>query len=71
MLFRSILFEVARAEKGEIDTDMAAEMEVSSNVTEAERVEVTDEELYWTFDGEYWKDELGYYSFDVNTECKR
>ncbi len=66
-----ILFEVARAEKGEIDTDMAAEMEVSSNVTQVERVEVSDEELYWTFDGEYWKDELGYYSFDVNTECKR
>ena len=66
-----ILFEVERAERGEIEAEMRAEMQLDSNVTNAERVKVSDEELYWTFDGEYWKDELGYYFFTVNTECKR
>jgi tetratricopeptide (TPR) repeat protein len=66
-----ILFEVERAERGEIEAEMRAEMQLDSNVTGAKRVAVTDEELYWTFDGEYWKDELGYYFFTVNTECKR
>lgn len=66
-----ILFEVERAERGEIEAEMRAEMQLDSNVTDAKRVAVTDEELYWTFDGEYWKDELGYYFFTVNTECKR
>ena len=66
-----ILFEVERAERGEIEAEMRAEMQLESNVTDTKRVAVTDEELYWTFDGEYWKDELGYYFFTVNTECKR
>jgi hypothetical protein len=24
----------------------------------------------WTFDGEYWKDELGYYYYHVNSRCE-
>ena len=67
---KKIQFEVARAEKGEIEADLRAEMGVEANVTEA-NVEVTDEELYWVFDGEYWADELGFYIFNVNSECKR
>jgi len=66
-----IIFEVARAERGEIDRDLDAEMIVSRNETDAGRVDVSDEELYWTFNGEYWKDELGFYFFTVNSECKR
>lgn len=66
-----ILFEVTRAERGEIETSLRSEMEVDANVTKKPRVKVSDEELYWTFEGEYWRDELGFYLFTVNSECKR
>ena len=68
---KKILFEVARAEKSDIDTDLRAEQGVDRNVTDRPDVNVSDEELYWTFNGEYWRDELGYYHFNVNSECKR
>lgn len=66
-----ILFEVERAERGEIEAELRAEMRVEANVTDKAKIEVNDEQLYWTFDGEYWKDELGFYMFNINTECKR
>jgi hypothetical protein len=66
-----IMFEISRAEKGEIDADMKAGMVVERNEQDVTKIEVTDEQLYWTFDGEYWRDELGFYLFDVKTECKR
>ena len=30
---------------------------------------VGDDELFWPFQGEYWKDELGYYYYSVTDEC--
>jgi hypothetical protein len=66
-----ILFEVTRAEQGDIEADLRSEMEVDVNVTKKPKVKVSDEELYWTFEGEYWRDELGFYLFTVNSECKR
>jgi hypothetical protein len=30
-----------------------------------------DEHLYWRFNGEYWKDELGYYRFRVVNRCEQ
>ena len=66
-----ILFEVSRAEQGELEANFRNEMVVAKDVTTGKDIKVNDEQLYWTFDGEYWKDELGYYIFNINTECKR
>ncbi len=66
-----ILFEVARAEQGEIEDDIAAGMLVDADVVDGPQLDVTSEDLYWVFDGEYWKDELGYYYFDIRSECRR
>lgn len=66
-----ILFEVTRAERGDIEADLRSEMSVDADVTKKPKVKVSDEELYWTFEGEYWRDELGFYLFTVNSECKR
>jgi tetratricopeptide (TPR) repeat protein len=66
-----ILFEVTRAERGEIEADLRSEMQVDQDVTRKPKVNTSDEELYWTFEGEYWRDELGFYLFTVNSECKR
>jgi hypothetical protein len=30
-----------------------------------------DEHLFWTFDGEYWRDELGYYWYHMYSRCGR
>ncbi len=66
-----IKFEVARAEQGQIQADIRAGMNVKGNVTKAPTVKVNDEQMYWTFDGEYWRDELGAYVFNINSECSR
>lgn len=68
---KKILFEVERAERGEIEADLRAELTVAENVTGGADIEVSDEEIYWTFDGEYWRDELGFYLFNTTSECKR
>ncbi len=66
-----ILFEVTRAERGEIEADLRSQQDVEANVTAKPSIDVSDEELYWTFEGEYWRDELGFYLFTVNSECSR
>jgi hypothetical protein len=66
-----IKFEVARAEQGQIEADIRAGMNVEGNVTKAPQLNVSDEQMYWTFDGEYWQDELGAYVFNINSECSR
>ncbi len=66
-----ILFEVERAERGEVKSELRAEMDLEADVTDTQDIDVSDEQLTWTFDGEYWRDELGYYLFNINTECRR
>lgn len=34
-------------------------------------VRVSKEHMYWPFYGEYWKDELGYYIYQVESRCSR
>ena len=29
------------------------------------------EHIYWPFDGEYWRDELGYYLYSIQSRCSR
>jgi tetratricopeptide (TPR) repeat protein len=36
-----------------------------------EPIIVDDEHFMWKFDGEYWKDELGFYRFKVASKCPR
>jgi len=35
------------------------------------RMAADNEHLYWTFDGEYWRDELGYYWYHISSRCGR
>lgn len=66
-----ILFEVARAEQGEVEAEIRAGMLIDDDVVDGPELDVTSEDMYWVFDGEYWKDELGYYYFDIRSECRR
>lgn len=67
---KRILIEVAKAEKGAIEADIRAGQRVERDDREAP-LKVTDEDLYWKFRGEYWRDELGHYVFNVESRCKR
>lgn len=68
---KRILFEVARAERGEIEADIRAGMMLDAQTKSNPKMNLSDEQLYWTFDGEYWRDELGFYVFSINSECRR
>ncbi|HEX3766174.1 MAG TPA: hypothetical protein VHW23_46080 [Kofleriaceae bacterium] len=64
-----IKFEILEA-KGNRLTAQAAGARVSAGHRE-EPIIVDDEHFQWKFDGEYWKDELGYYRFKIRSRCPK
>ena len=66
----TVELEIATYTRGQLDQEMQQQM------TEAQRsgggnVEVDAEHQLWPFDGEYWRDELGYYRQQVTNQCGR
>ena len=57
----------ARAELKEQDPSALTEFEKQID----EVMSADDEHLFWTFDGEYWYDELGYYWYYIYSRCGR
>jgi hypothetical protein len=64
-----IKFEILEA-KGNRLSAQAAGGRVSADHKE-EPIIVDDEHFQWKFDGEYWKDELGYYRFKIRSRCPK
>jgi tetratricopeptide (TPR) repeat protein len=64
-----IKFEVLEA-KGNRISAQAAGSRVTGDHRE-EPIIVDDEHFQWKFDGEYWKDELGYYRFKIRSRCPK
>ncbi len=64
-----IRIEVLNAKAGAI-SDEARKVSVSSNRKE-EPIVIDDEHFMWKFNGEYWKDELGYYRFRIRSRCPK
>ena len=64
-----IKIEILEA-KGNRLTAEAAGTRVSADHRE-EPIIVDDEHFQWKFDGEYWKDELGYYRFKIRSRCPK
>jgi hypothetical protein len=67
-----IKFEILNASADKISEDAAAG--VGGRVSRTHREEpiiVDDEHFQWKFNGEYWKDELGYYRFRIRSACKQ
>lgn len=64
-----IKFEILEA-KGNRLTAEAAGTRVAADHRE-EPIIVDDEHFQWKFDGEYWKDELGYYRFKIRSRCPK
>lgn len=64
----AILVETDLAEANAISADLRAELVAGGGTFEME--DVSSEEVFWTFDGEYWKDELGYYYYHITSACQ-
>lgn len=76
-----IKFEVAKAQAGEIEAELAEELAAASGGASSASgnkkgrsvggVFIDDEHQLWNFDREYWKDELGYYRTPISSKCQR
>ena len=64
-----IRFEILNA-KAEKVSQEALKTRVAGNTRE-EPIIVDDEHFQWRFNGEYWKDELGYYRFRIRSRCPK
>jgi hypothetical protein len=64
-----IKFEILNAKAEKLSAE-ALKTRVSANAKE-EPIVVDDEHFQWKFDGEYWKDELGYYRFRIRSKCPK
>jgi tetratricopeptide (TPR) repeat protein len=62
--------EVATFERGQLSQAMQ-DQQVTAERAKGGRVEVDEEHQVWPFDGEYWRDELGFYRQQVTSKCGR
>ena len=54
--------------------EKVADQELRRQTVQASREEpiiIDDEHFMWKFNGEYWKDELGYYRFKIRNNCPK
>jgi tetratricopeptide (TPR) repeat protein len=66
---RKIQFEILNAMADKISAE-SLKTRVSTDHKE-EPIIVDDEHFTWKFNGEYWKDELGYYRFRIRSKCPK
>lgn len=59
--------ETLRARRGDISN--AAAQEQAAATAAHRELEIDDEHIEWPFEGEYWRDELGSYLYDIKSEC--
>jgi tetratricopeptide (TPR) repeat protein len=62
--------EVATFERGQLSQAMQ-DQQVTAERAAGGKVEVDEEHQVWPFDGEYWRDELGFYRQQVTSKCGR
>ena len=62
-----IKIETLEKQGGRVEAKARGE-QISRNI-KTEPIEVDDEHFMWKFNGEYWKDELGFYRFKIRSEC--
>ena len=72
---KTIRFEITLGEKNALEQSIihgtgAATGAVQGHTHDVD-VHVPDDHYYWPFEGEYWKDEIGYYQFAVEGECAK
>ncbi len=64
-----IRIQVLEAKAGQVSAQARGEQITSEH--REEPIIVDDEHFMWKFNGEYWKDELGYYRFRIRSKCPK
>ena len=65
-----ILIDITAAQRGQIDKALAGG-QVGAIESKANIVKPDEEHVIWPFDGEYWRDELGFYRQTITSKCGR
>ncbi len=65
-----IRFETTTKEKESLEAALRAGGKVDVVKDYGYSVAVSDEDLYWPYEGEYWRDELGTYEYTLTKGCK-
>jgi tetratricopeptide (TPR) repeat protein len=67
-----ILIDITNAERNQLDATIATgQVAAGEEKTYGREVKPDDEHVLWPFDGEFWRDELGYYRQVVTSKCGR
>jgi tetratricopeptide (TPR) repeat protein len=65
-----IKIEVSRKEREALESSIAAGGKIDVVRDYKYSVAVSDEHLYWPYEGEFWRDELGTYSYTLTKGCR-
>ncbi len=65
-----IKIEVARKEREALEVALKQGGQVDVLKDYRYSVAVSDEHLYWSYDGEFWRDELGTYTYTLTKGCR-
>jgi tetratricopeptide (TPR) repeat protein len=65
-----IKIEVARKEREALESALSHGGQVNVLRDYRYSVAVPDEQLYWPYDGEFWRDELGTYTYTLTKGCR-
>jgi tetratricopeptide (TPR) repeat protein len=66
---QKIIVDITNAQRKKIDEEIATGQWTQEDAYEFGRIDPDEEHVIWPFNGEYWRDELGYYRQVVNSEC--
>ena len=65
-----ILIDINSAKRNQLDAALAGS-QVTAAESERNIVKPDEEHVIWPFDGEYWRDELGFYRQTITSKCGR
>ena len=65
-----IKFETSSQEKSYLEEALATQGKVDIVQQYGHSVAVADQQVYWPYEGEYWRDELGTYEYTLTKGCK-
>jgi hypothetical protein len=66
----TVEIEILNYMRGQLSAELQDQQTIAGQSTGG-RVEVDSEHVVWPFDGEYWRDELGFYRQEVTYKCGR
>ncbi|HMC93755.1 MAG TPA: hypothetical protein VKO16_03180, partial [Polyangia bacterium] len=66
-----IEYEILAGQKGELEEEVKQEQQViqGHSAKHGSEIRADDEHEMWPFNGEYWRDELGYYRVKIVNKC--